>query len=107
MVLPQEIRETDRQQDGLTGQPLHSSTSETPVTSSDSESELDFDGEYIDGQEFCAKCQRQPPACSLKRCTRCLLSYYCSVSCQKANWRDHKLACSVVSAQRKAKIGAI
>ena len=111
VVLPQET--LDRQQDDVIEQPLQElhhgqlvSTSETPVTSSDSDSELDFDGDFND-QEFCANCMRQPPDCALKRCTRCLLSYYCSVRCQKENWQDHKLACSVVSAQRKAAIGTI
>ena len=79
-----------KQLDEVTKQPLLESpqdqltcTSDTPVTSSDSE--LDFDGEDIDDQEFCVHCLRQPPECALKRCTRCLLSYYCSVSCRKAN----------------------
>ena len=111
VVLPQET--FDRQQDDVTEQPLQElphgqlmSTSETPVTSSDSDSELDFDGDFHD-QEFCANCMRQSPDCALKRCTRCLLSYYCSVRCQRENWQDHKLACSVVSAKRKAAIGTI
>ena len=34
------------------------------------------------------------------RCTHCLLSYYCSVKCQKENCKDHKLVCSLVTVQR-------
>ena len=112
-VLPQKT--CKKQLDGLTKQPLQESphdqlgcTSESPVTSSDdSDSELDFDGEDIHDQEFYANCMRQPPDCTLERCTRCLLAYYCSVSCQKANWQYHKFACSIVSSQRKAAIGTI
>ena len=58
MVLPQET--FDKQQDDVTEQPLQElphgqlmSISETPVTSSDSDSELDFDGDFHD-QEFWA-----------------------------------------------------
>ena len=76
----------------------------TSVTSSSSE--LDYEGDDIDDQEFCADCMTQSPECMLKRCTRCLLPYYCSVKCQKENWPDHKLGCSIVAAQRKAALGA-
>ena len=103
-VPPQE--RCEMQQDHMPQQPLHESPldplsdTDTSVTSSDSE--LDFDRDCINDQEFCANCMRQPPECTLKRCTRCLLSYYCSVQCQRANWQDHELACSVVSSQRMA-----
>ena len=58
MVLPQET--FDSQQDDVTEQPLQElahgqlmSTSETPVTSSDSYSELDFDGDFHDQEFLC------------------------------------------------------
>ena len=82
------------------------SSSESPVTSPDSELDSDCDCMDANDQEFCANCFRQPPDCTLKRCTRCLLSYYCSVRCQREDWQDHKLACPVISSQRKAATGA-
>ncbi|ORY47710.1 hypothetical protein BCR33DRAFT_714792 [Rhizoclosmatium globosum] len=33
----------------------------------------------------------------LKRCQRCLMVYYCSTDCQKANWqREHKIVCKMM-----------
>ena len=101
------------QQEQASKQPLQDSpldqfpsTRYSSLTSSEYDSELDSDGEYIHDQEFCANCLRQSPECTLKCCTRCLLSYYCSIKCQRANWQEHKLACSVVPAQHKTALGA-
>ena len=67
------------QQDQASKQPLQDSPSDqvpsirdSSLTSSEYDSELDSDGEYIHDQEFCANCLRQSPECTLKRCTRCL-----------------------------------
>ena len=54
--------------------------------------------EDIDIQEFCVNCLRGPEGVTLRKCTRCTLSFYCSVKCQRENWRDHKVACSLVAA---------
>ena len=62
-----------------------------------SESELDSEDDNIHVQEFWANCMREPEGVSLKRCTRCLLSFCCSVKCQREKWKDHKLACSLVA----------
>ncbi|KAF2790092.1 hypothetical protein K505DRAFT_207046, partial [Melanomma pulvis-pyrius CBS 109.77] len=35
---------------------------------------------------------------TLKQCSRCKLTLYCSAKCQKSNWPMHKKAC----AQKKA-----
>ena len=78
------------QQDQASKQPLQDSPlDQFPSTRNSSlTSELDSDGEYIHDQEFCANCLRQSPECTLKRCTRCLLSYYCSVKCQRQTGKN-------------------
>ena len=76
--------------------PLDTGSSPTPDPSS--ESELDSDMENVDVQEFCAHCFRGPQEVTLQRCTRRMLSFYCSVKCQRENWRNHKVACSLVAA---------
>ena len=89
VVSPQDT--CKKQLDAVTKQPLlDSPQGQLTSTITSLDSELDFDGEDIDDQEFCVHCLRQPPECALKRCTRCRLSHYCSVSCQKTNWQDHK-----------------
>ena len=37
----------------------------------------------------------------LKRCTRRMLSFYCSVKYQREYWSEHKVACSLIVAHRK------
>lgn len=39
----------------------------------------------------CYQCSSR--ASSLKLCGRCKVAWYCGVSCQRANWREHKSAC--------------
>ena len=72
--------DSDSEQDQASKQPLQDSpldqfpsTRDSSLTSSEYDSELDSDGEYIHDQEFCANCLRQSPECTLKRCTHCLL----------------------------------
>ena len=38
----------------------------------------------------CAQCGNR----GLKKCSRCLLVYYCTTGCQKRNWKQHKKTCS-------------
>ncbi|KAK7064396.1 hypothetical protein R3P38DRAFT_41119 [Favolaschia claudopus] len=49
----------------------------------------------------CALCHRDPseaPEMKLKRCSRCRLTRYCGVECQKADYNRHRRICkSVVS----------
>ena len=46
----------------------------------------------------CSNCKRQPQAgVELKRCSRCQITKYCSVDCQKKDWDFHRFACSVVA----------
>ena len=38
----------------------------------------------------CVQCGQR----GLKKCSRCLLVYYCSSECQKGNWKQHKKNCT-------------
>ena len=38
----------------------------------------------------CGKEGRSPP---LRRCSQCEIAYYCSKTCQKGHWKQHKAAC--------------
>lgn len=47
-------------------------------------------------EEKCLVCKRQP--CDVMKenllcCTRCKSSFYCSVECQKTDWKQHKTVC--------------
>ena len=54
--------------------------------------------EVIAEANKCSNCKRQPPAgVELKRCSRCHITKYCSVECQKKDWDFHRFACSVVA----------
>ena len=54
--------------------------------------------EVISEANKCSNCKRQPPAgVELKRCSRCHITKYCSVECQKKDWDFHRFACSVVA----------
>ncbi|KAI0765926.1 hypothetical protein BD413DRAFT_573354 [Trametes elegans] len=46
----------------------------------------------------CASCQREETAGEdgLKRCSRCKLTRYCSVECQRKDWARHKVACGAI-----------
>ena len=64
-----------------------------PTLDPGSESELDSDIEDVDCKNFV-----QTVLEDLWRCTRCMLSFYFSLKCQRDNWWDHKVACSIVAA---------
>ena len=69
-------------------------------------SALALRGELPDSEDF-----PQPPGChnpscpappeavedSLSICSRCRMVAYCSVECQRANWKAHKAMCKPVS----------
>lgn len=46
-----------------------------------------------------------PPA-ELLKCSACKSVYYCSATCQKADWRDHKLLCRELSLARNMPSGS-
>ena len=46
----------------------------------------------------CSSCKRMPEKGEeLKRCSRCHITRYCSVQCQRKDWDFHRFACSVVA----------
>lgn len=44
----------------------------------------------------CSACFKHGPGVNLRRCSRCHVVYYCSVSCQKADFLDHKDTCKAI-----------
>ncbi|KAI0373629.1 ankyrin [Pilatotrama ljubarskyi] len=47
-------------------------------------------------EDSCAVCQKSEV--QLKRCTRCLSTWYCSRDCQKSDWKSHKRTCKASDA---------
>jgi hypothetical protein len=43
---------------------------------------------------YCATCQRSKSTTKLQRCGSCRLVAYCSTSCQRRDWSQHKICCS-------------
>ena len=41
----------------------------------------------------CSKCRKKLSKTDSKRCSNCKLTYYCSVKCQRNNWKSHKTIC--------------
>ena len=71
----------------------------------DNSEELDSDDSILDFSnlaDFCANCHSKPSGVKLKRCSKCQISQYCSTQCQRENWKEHRVACSIVAKQRAA-----
>jgi hypothetical protein len=49
----------------------------------------------VSPEKLCASChvERESSITPLRRCLRCLSTYYCGTECQKADWRVHKKVC--------------
>jgi len=47
--------------------------------------------------QYCSVCGQQ----SFLRCSRCLGALYCSVKCQKQDWKTHKVICKEAEKTRK------
>ena len=53
--------------------------------------------------KYCFRCQFPPSEDeALKRCGRCLTRYYCSTTCQRNDWPDHKAECRTLAAGGKS-----
>ena len=64
-------------------------------TNIDSDDSEDNDNEV---DCVCSNCKHPPKeGGELKRCSRCHITRYCSVQCQKKDWDFHRFACSVVA----------
>lgn len=40
----------------------------------------------------CNKCGKE----GNKRCSKCKKVFYCSIKCQKDDWKDHKVICKMI-----------
>ena len=54
-----------------------------------------FQGVTIPHPHLCAGCQQQHVDKKLSACGRCRHHYYCSVKCQKEDWKQHKIMCCI------------
>ena len=50
---------------------------------------------------WCFLCNRFKEYSQLKVCSRCKLSQYCSVECQRADWPTHKETCADITAKNR------
>ena len=50
----------------------------------------------------CDQCEKSHPS---KRCSRCHLTYYCGVECQKLHWKTHKADCTPVDEMKNRLVG--
>ena len=86
---------------------LNELTSDASSGSSfDSDDDVDACELNFEMPDICASCNMGPLEVTLKKCTRFKLSkyMYCSVHCQKDNWKEHKFACSIVAKPTDNKI---
>ena len=44
----------------------------------------------------CSVCQKVLPCTRMKKCSKCRIANYCSVSCQRQDWPSHKTICAEV-----------
>ena len=59
---------------------------------------IDSDDDLSSVYSVCSNCKRPPEnGEELKRCSRCQITRYCSIQCQRKNWDFHRFACSVVA----------
>jgi hypothetical protein len=61
------------------------------MLSGPSVSKEEFGRGFVESMRACACCGSRVKA--LQRCSRCKQVWYCSKSCQKKDWKNHKLSC--------------
>ena len=49
-------------------------------------------------EKKCAVCFKTEARCKILPCSRCRSAFYCSATCQNADWNKHKKVCVDVSA---------
>jgi hypothetical protein len=47
--------------------------------------------------KHCECCQKKGTDVKLNACSRCMTAYYCSVACQKQDWKQHKKTCGAAN----------
>ena len=58
----------------------------------------DIDDDVSSVYSVCSNCKHPAKKGEdLKRCSRCHITRYCSVQCQKKDWDFHRFACAVVA----------
>ena len=50
----------------------------------------------------CSQPERKVERSKMLCCTRCGMVHYCSVECQRASWKEHKMICNVIAERRTA-----
>ena len=59
---------------------------------------IDSDDDVSSVYSVCSNCKHTAKKGEdLKRCSRCHITRYCSVQCQKKDWEFHRFACAVVA----------
>ena len=59
---------------------------------------IDSDDDLSSVHSVCSNCKRPPEKGEeLKRCSRCHITRYCSIQCQRKDWDFHRFACFVVA----------
>ena len=54
-------------------------------------------------EKKCAACEKKKSAeLKLQKCSRCTSVRYCSVACQKQDWKAHKPRCQEIAARQDA-----
>ena len=54
----------------------------------------DSDDDFSSVHSVCSNCKRPPEKGEeLKRCSRCHITRYCSIQCQRKDWDFHRFAC--------------
>ena len=49
---------------------------------------------------YCINCMKDSKEIKLQSCSKCHLAQYCSVDCQRKNWKEHKELCSLWSLKK-------